>query len=273
MHTLARKSSSGNIAAYLVASFFSVLALSIQVRFLSKHFSPHLTEAPGATLRNCAVFGSLSAEEDRYWVGLCSLRSFSGGESLVEFEERTSDIFVIVSGEIRSLLRYAVGKEAILGSFRRGDLLGEISAIDGLPRSASLTAVTDAAVLVMPRNVLGELLRQRHEVCLALLRLMAARIRVMNERVSELTFLDTKHRLYNALLRLSRPRQDGGRERIVSPPLVHADLAEMIGASRETVSREMSKLSRDGLLERTSRAIVLKNPSELSRRISQALDQ
>ena len=67
-------------------------------------------------------------------------------------------------------------------------------------------------------------------------------------------------------------RNDGGRERIISPPLVHAELAEHIGASRETVSREMSRLAREQLVERTSRAIVLKNPVELSRRISRALE-
>ena len=94
----------------------------------------------------------------------------------------------------------------------------------------------------------------------------------MNDRLSELSFLDTKHRLYNTLLRLSRVRGDGGRERIISPPLVHAELAEHIGASRETVSREMSRLAREQLVERTSRAIVLKNPVELSRRISRALE-
>ena len=109
-------------------------------------------------------------------------------------------------------------------------------------------------------------------VALTLLQLLSKRIRAMNDRLSELSFLDTKHRLYNTLLRLSRVRNDGGRERIISPPLVHAELAEHIGASRETVSREMSRLAREQLVERTSRAIVLKNPVELSRRISRALE-
>jgi CRP/FNR family cyclic AMP-dependent transcriptional regulator len=225
-----------------------------------------------STLRGTSIFASLTAGEDNEWLSRCHTKSLCAGESLVDYEDLSKDVFVVQSGEIRAVLRFTVGKEAILGTFRRGDLLGELSAIDDMARSASLMAVSDAVVTVIPYVVFHDILRNRPEVCLALMQLLSRRIRVMNERISELSFLDTKHRLYNTLLRLSRLRGDGGRERIISPPLVHAELAEHIGSSRETVSREMSKLIREQLIERTSRAIVLKNPVELSRRISRALE-
>lgn len=224
------------------------------------------------TLRGCAIFAGLTPEEDREWLLRCHSRTLSAGESLVDFEDMSKDVFIVQTGEIRAVLRFSVGKEAILGSFKRGDILGEQSAIDDMARSASLMAVSDATVTVIPCIVFHDILRQRSDVALALLQLLSKRIRAMNDRLSELSFLDTKHRLYNTLLRLSRVRNDGGRERIISPPLVHAELAEHIGASRETVSREMSRLAREQLVERTSRAIVLKNPVELSRRISRALE-
>lgn len=224
------------------------------------------------TLRGCTVFAGLTQEEDREWLSRCHARTLGAGESLVDFEDMSKDVFIVQTGEIRAVLRVSVGKEAILGSFRRGDILGEQSAIDDMARSASLMAVSDVSVTVIPCIVFHEILRQRADVSLALLQLLSRRIRAMNDRLSELSFLDTKHRLYNTLLRLSRVRSDGGRERIISPPLVHAELAEHIGASRETVSREMSRLAREQLVERTNRAIVLKNPVELSRRISRALE-
>lgn len=224
------------------------------------------------TLRGCSVFSGLSLDEDREWLSRCHSRTLSAGESLVDFEDMSKDVFIVQTGEIRAVLRFTVGKEAILGSFKRGDILGEQAAIDDLARSASLMAVSDATVTVIPYTVFHDILKQRADVALALLQLLSRRIRAMNDRLSELSFLDTKHRLYNTLLRLSRVRNDGGRERIISPPLVHAELAEHIGASRETVSREMSRLAREELVERTSRAIVLKNPVELSRRISRALE-
>lgn len=224
------------------------------------------------TLRGCAIFSSLSPEEDREWLTRCHSRTLSAGESLVDFEDMSKDVFVVQSGEIRAVLRFTVGKEAILGTFKRGDILGEQAAIDDLARSASLMAVNDSTVTVIPYAVFHDILRQRPDVSLSLLQLLSRRIRAMNDRLSELSFLDTKHRLYNTLLRLSRVRNDGGRERIISPPLVHAELAEHIGSSRETVSREMSRLAREELVERTNRAIILKNPLELSRRISRALE-
>ncbi len=224
------------------------------------------------TLRGCGIFAGLTPEEDREWLARCHSRTLSAGESLVDFEDMSKDVFIVQTGEIRAVLRFSVGKEAILGSFKRGDILGEQSAIDDMARSASLMAVSDATVTVIPCIVFHDILRQRADVALTLLQLLSKRIRAMNDRLSELSFLDTKHRLYNTLLRLSRVRNDGGRERIISPPLVHAELAEHIGASRETVSREMSRLAREQLVERTSRAIVLKNPVELSRRISRALE-
>lgn len=224
------------------------------------------------TLRGCTIFAGLSPDEDREWLARCHSRTLSAGESLVDFEDMSKDVFVVQTGEIRAVLRFSVGKEAILGSFKRGDILGEQAAIDDMARSASLMAVSDATVTVIPCIVFHDILRQRSDVALALLQLLSKRIRAMNDRLSELSFLDTKHRLYNTLLRLSRVRNDGGRERIISPPLVHAELAEHIGASRETVSREMSRLAREQLVERTRRAIVLKNPVELSRRISRALE-
>lgn len=225
-----------------------------------------------STLRGTAIFASLTAEEDNELLSRCHTKNLCAGESLVDFEDLSKDVFVVQSGEIRAVLRFTVGKEAILGTFRRGDLLGELSAIDGLSRSASLMAVTDAVVTVIPYAVFHDVLEAHRDVCLGLMQLLSRRIRAMNERISELSFLDTKHRLYNALLRLSRLRGDGGRERIISPPMVHAELAEHIGSSRETVSREMSRLIREQVIERTSRAIILKNPVELSRRISRALE-
>lgn len=226
-----------------------------------------------SSLRVTPIFASLGLDEERHWISRCHVRTLYAGEGLVDYEESSTEVFVVQGGEIRALLRYAVGKEAILGTFRRGDLIGEMSAIDGRARSANLMAVTDATVMVIPHNVFHDMLKANFAVSLSLMQLMAHRLRQTNERVSELTFLDTKHRLYNALLRLSRARSEATRERIISPPMVHAELAELIGASRETVSREMSKLSREALVERTSRAIVLKNPAELSRRISRALDE
>lgn len=223
------------------------------------------------SLRISSIFASLQEEEDRAWSQRCHVRCLRAGENLVDHADESTDLFLLQSGEVRAVLRFGVGKEAIVGVFRRHELMGELSAIDEMPRAASLTAVNDSVVTVIPSAVFNDILGSKPQVNKAVLQLLSLRMRQLNDRVSELSFLDTKHRLYNTLLRLSRIRMDGGGERVISPPIVHSELAEHIGSSRETVSREMARLMREALVERTSRAIILKDPGELSSRISRAL--
>jgi CRP/FNR family cyclic AMP-dependent transcriptional regulator len=233
-----------------------------------------LTPAEGVRivpLREFPIFSGLDANEEALWGAQCTTRHISAGEILVDYGDVARDVFLIQSGQVRAVLRFSIGKEAILGSFQRGEIVGEMSAIDDQTRSASLMAMCDCTVVAMPVAVFRDILKRNHEVSMALLRLQAKRIRQLNGRISDLSFLDTKHRLYNTLLRLSRTRMSGSHERVISPPIVHSELAEHIGSSRETVSREMSRLTRENLVERTTRAIIIRNPSELSSRISKAL--
>ncbi len=228
------------------------------------------------SLRAFPVFASLDEADDQHWSQYCQQRTFGAGETLVDFGDPGRSVFLVQTGQIRAVFRFTIGKEAILGTFREGDIFGELSAIDGQPRSASLMAIFVSTVIVVPAEVFTAILVQKPDVGLTLLKLLSSRIRLLSSRVTDLSFLDTKHRLYNTLLRLSRSRfrdrTGHPEERVISPPVIHAELADHIGSSRETVSREMARLTRDGLIERTSSAIILKNPGELSARISSALE-
>lgn len=223
------------------------------------------------SLKSFPVFACFTDEDDFAYSAKCQMRSYQPGETIVDFGDTSRDVFLVQSGEVRAVLRFSIGKEAILGTFRKGNLFGELSAIDSQTRSASLMAVYASTVICMPAETFREILKTKPDVSLALLGLMSSKIRALNNRITDLCFLDTKHRLYNTLLRLSRSRISTPHERVISPPVVHAELAEHIGSSRETVSREMSKLMREGLVERTSRAIVIRDPSELTGRISKAM--
>jgi CRP/FNR family transcriptional regulator, cyclic AMP receptor protein len=237
-------------------------------------------KARSFSLRAFPVFASLDEDDDRHWSQYCQQRTFGPGETLVDFGDPTRDVFLVQTGQFRAVFRFAIGKEAILGTFREGDIFGELSAIDGQPRSASLMAIFVSTVIVVPAEVFTAIVVQKPDVALTLLKLLSNRIRLLSSRVTDLSFLDTKHRLYNTLLRLSRsrPRNRSANadanpdERVISPPVIHAELADHIGSSRETVSREMARLIREGLIERTASAIILKKPGELSARISSALE-
>jgi CRP/FNR family transcriptional regulator, cyclic AMP receptor protein len=201
----------------------------------------------------------------------CRWRRFDTDEILVDFEDSSSDVYFIVSGEVRILIRTQSGKEVILGEMRGGQVFGELSAIDGIQRSANVTALTRGEVLVMSAAVFRELLAAAPSVTSRLLKLLAGRVRELNARLMEYAVLDVRHRLYAELLRLSVPRAGHSDQRAVSPPPYHHVLAARIGCRREQVTREFTSMVSDGLVEKTRGAIILVKPAVLEQRVAAAL--
>lgn len=197
-------------------------------------------------------------------------RRFEPDEILVDFDDPSSDVYFILAGEVRILIRTPSGKEVILTEMRAGQMFGELSAIDGVKRSANVTALTRGEVCVMSSAVFRELVFSSQPVADRLFRLLTSRVRELNGRLMEQTVLDLRHRLYSELLRLSVPRGAGG-ERIVSPPPYHHILAARIGCRREQVTREFTMMTQEGLVERTRGALVLKQPNVLQDRVAEAL--
>jgi CRP/FNR family cyclic AMP-dependent transcriptional regulator len=198
-------------------------------------------------------------------------RRFDPEEILVDFDDLSSDVYFIMSGEVRVLMRTASGKEVILDEMRSGELFGELAALDGIKRSANVTALTRGEVGIMPAPLFRELVFSVPAVADRLFRLLCSRIRELNARLVEQTVLDLRHRLYSELLRLSTPRGNGSAERVVTPPPFHHDLAARIGCRREQVTREFTMMTQEGLIERTRGALVLKRPDILEARIADAM--
>ncbi|MBB4039526.1 CRP-like cAMP-binding protein [Microvirga flocculans] len=198
-------------------------------------------------------------------------RRFDPDEVLVDFDEPSTDVYFLLSGEVRVLMRTASGKEVILYEMKPGDLFGELAALDGVPRSANVTALTRGEACVMPASVFKELLFSHQPVAERLFCLMASRIRELNARFMEQTVLDLRHRLYSELLRLSTPRQDKSGERVITPPPFHHIVAARIGCRREQITREFTMLTQEGLIERTRGALILRRPEVLKARVVEAL--
>ena len=220
-------------------------------------------------LSGIPLFQSLSPEQSARFARSCTWRDYGEHELVIDIEDTSTDVRFIVSGSVRVIIRIAVGKEVILGEMSEGSFFGEISAIDESPRSANVTTLTRSRICTMPASVFKTILAEAPEVAMEILKLFASRIRSLNMRLAEHSFLQAKHRLYSELLRLSRPRAAKPEHRIVSPPPTQRELAERIGTRREVVSRELNQLERDGYIEKARGGIVIANVSELQRRISE----
>jgi CRP-like cAMP-binding protein len=198
-------------------------------------------------------------------------RHVAPNEVLVDFDESSSDVYFLVSGDVRVCMRTRSGKEVIFGDLRAGQFFGELSALDGTPRSANVTALTRGEVCIMSSAVFRELVFGSQVVADRVFRFLTGRVRELNARLMEHVVLDLRHRLYSELFRLSIPRAGHPGERVVTPPPFHHELAARIGCRREQVTREFTTLDHEGLIERTRGALVLKRPDVLQARVAAAM--
>lgn len=197
------------------------------------------------------------------------------GRMLVDFDDPTVDVFFVATGQVRVAVRTPGGQEMILEDIAAGGFFGEMAAIDGAPRSASVTALNRSLIGRLPAPDFMQLLAEVPDLAQRLMRVLVHRVRQANERLLDLTTLDTRHRLYAELLRQAvhpaeqgHPAEEGARA-IRPPPMQHI-LASRIGARREPVSREIAQLIRDGLLQRTRGALILRHPATLAGRVASA---
>jgi CRP/FNR family transcriptional regulator, cyclic AMP receptor protein len=201
----------------------------------------------------------------------CIWKKIDEGQSIVDFEDPSSDVYFLLSGEVRIQMRTPGGKEFILADLREGEFFGELSAIDGEPRSANVTALTKAVICIIGSALFREMLASSPMLSGKVMQLLARRIRELNARLLEHTVLDIPHKLYAELLRLSVPRPNAAPARVVSPPPFHHVLAARIGCRREQITRELGAMERGGLLQKTRGALILPDPETIRRRVLQTM--
>ncbi|MGK7870884.1 Crp/Fnr family transcriptional regulator [Falsiroseomonas sp. E2-1-a20] len=177
------------------------------------------------------------------------------GEIVMDAGDLGREVFFVVEGTVRVALHSVNGAELILNDLGPGDFFGELAAIDGIERSASVTAIFRACICQVPGNDFVELALGTPLVGRRLLRLLAFRLRAKDDRSLESASLPTRQRVLAELLRLSRDAANG--DRIITPPPPQRILAARLGLRRETISRELAKLVRMGLLSVRRTALVI----------------
>ncbi|QIE56229.1 Crp/Fnr family transcriptional regulator [Pikeienuella piscinae] len=201
----------------------------------------------------------------------CRWKTFEAHELIVDYGDESNDVLFIISGQVRVLMSSAYGRHVILNHLDKGDFFGEMSAIDGRSRSASVIALYNSEICVMPGEVFMEIATSVPLIARRTLEKLTERVRTINERLAEQAFLTARQRLCAELLRQSRPRSGHPGQRIVSPPPIQEDLANLISSRREVVSRELSALTKDGVMERSRGGLILTDVDELSRRVEEAM--
>jgi CRP/FNR family transcriptional regulator, cyclic AMP receptor protein len=188
---------------------------------------------------------------------------------VVDVGDTTNEVFLIAAGAVRVVWRAAFGYESILNDLGVGDFFGELAAIDGVQRSANVTALLHTRLCVVPGAAFMDFVLSSPKVGHRLLCLLSSRLRAKDERLIEFGALTVRQRLIAELLRLSRSRASG--ERVISPPPPQHILAARVGTRRESVSREMAEMARSGSITVGRGGIVLHRPERLRAEIEARL--
>ena len=190
------------------------------------------------------------------------VRTFKPGQTVVSYQDDSHDVFFIASGRLKVTLFSESGREVEFRELHSGQSFGELSAIDGQPRSANVIAQTDATVGNMTAPEFLTILRQHPEVALAALRKLTMLVRLLSERVQEQTE-KVEVRICHELLRMSRAAPPGGNVARLQPAPKQADIANRVNTHREAVSRLLTKLKAAGIVQRGRGELVVRNVQAL----------
>jgi CRP/FNR family transcriptional regulator, cyclic AMP receptor protein len=168
-------------------------------------------------------------------------------------------LYLLAAGQVKVVLIHEDGREVILSVLGVGAFFGEMALLDQEPRSAHVVAMTDSLLLQLRREDFQARLRSGPEVAIALLRELSRRLRRADETIASLMLLDVNGRIANLLLELAS--EEGGER--ITRRLTHATIGQMVGASRETVSRTMRSLVNRNILRVSRREILLLDPGAL----------
>jgi CRP-like cAMP-binding protein len=219
------------------------------------------------TFREIAFFKSLSEQAALNLSRECNRRTFEAGDLIIGHMDQTFDVLFLMSGHARVNVYSLAGRRVSFRDMVGGAIFGELSAIDGEPRSASVEAVGPCTVIVMPRKVFLRALREEPEFTMAVMVHLTRQVRTLTGRVFEFSTLAVRNRVQAELLRLARP--EGQNEAVLSAAPTHEEIASRISSHREAVTRELSRLEEKGLIVKQGRSLRIPDLERLRRLIEE----
>ena len=190
------------------------------------------------------------------------MRTFKPGQTVVGYQDDSHDLCFIVSGRLKVTLFSESGREVEFRELNAGQSFGELSAIDGQPRSANVIAQTEAVVGTMTAPDFMATLRQHPEVAVGALRKLTMLVRLLSDRVQEQTE-KVEVRICHELLRMSRAALLNGNAARLRPAPKQAEIANRVNTHREAVSRLLTKLKTVGIVQKGRGELVIKNVQAL----------
>lgn len=205
-------------------------------------------------LRTFPLFNGLSDETLAAASRMAMMRRIPRGQAVVLAGEKTDYVYFVLTGSLKVIVSDEDGREVILSILGQGELFGEMGVFGEQPRSASVLAVVPSDLVMISKSDFKHLMHDNFEVSWRMLCNLADRLRNADRKIESLALMDVYGRVARLLIDMS---EDVDGKTLVVRKITKQDIAKMIGASREMVSRVMKDLSTQGLISETDHGIVL----------------
>ena len=197
-------------------------------------------------LRNVPLFSALPEPQLVLLTSAVSRRSFTRGTTIISAGDVTESLYVVVSGRLKVMMSDDEGREVILAILGPNEFFGEMGLIDDHPRSATVVAIEACELLTLSKRDFKSCLAENFEMAMTVMRGLVKRLREADQKIGRLALMDVYGRVARLLLEMA---ETVNGQKVVTKKLAKQDIAKMIGASREMVSRVMKDLQSGGFIE------------------------
>ena len=223
----------------------------------------------GEALRKIELFRSLDDEVYGQISSLVKWKQYQKGTEIIPYMGEKDDLYFIASGSVRVTIFSFSGKEISYQELGTGEMFGELSAIDQLPRTANVIALEPAFIGTMSGNDYWRLIERYPVIAAATLKHLASMIRFLIDRVYQYGALGVKDRVRVEILRLAREAMSDNDSVSIQNFPTHKEIANRVNTHREAVTRELNELTRMGLIEQNKRALTVKTIAGLTELMSE----
>ncbi|MEE9533585.1 MAG: Crp/Fnr family transcriptional regulator [Acidimicrobiia bacterium] len=218
-------------------------------------------------------FTGLDGESLAEVASSCHFERFDAKRQIIAYQDDSGNVFFIVSGTVRVVIHSLSGKEISYRDLEGGEMFGELAAIDGEQRSASVVAVTETLLVAMPESAFREAIKIHPTVAEAVLQRLTRLVRLYSQRLYEMRTLDVQSRIRAELVRLAEDSLAEDNTATISPLPTSADIAARVNTRREAVSRELASLTRRCLIERRQKSLMIRDFAGLNQLVESMLGE
>jgi CRP-like cAMP-binding protein len=213
-------------------------------------------------LRNHFLFRDLPAPVLEHLGSYMRTRKARKGATIFSKDDPGTGLLGVLSGSVKVSIASVEGKDIVLNVFHEGEVFGEIALLDGRPRTADATAMSDCELVVIERRDFVPFLQDHPDVTLKFIEILCSRLRRTSEQVQDVTFLNLPTRLAKTLLKLTAEGEGAGPKRKVS--ITQREISQMIGRSRESTNKQLRAWAKQGWIRLERGGVSVLAPTKLA---------